>query len=377
MSPLTCATLGQLWKERVLEQHVYLGDERRIEAMTMKSKNGDPVFLRALHGFVVLREEEPEFIQPLEMEADFWVGVSVLGYAATLEGEEGLFVQTGHWFDNLVNYHLVKIDHIRSLEFRSNPAFRSGEPCMWLSAENYDYAMMCSFSFFENLWHLTLAGYLASPCKPTSLSQSFPSWWPQQEQSIWVRLQAAERFAALPAIRRHMATNDTWHYPNLPALRTSMPALAPLHHGSNLPRAPANGKRTFGDPGHPGDAGNGSSMTDDERRRQTKRLCPEDPDRLNQVMRTCLSLSGVSRDTLAMDEQTNEMQPSLKSSVNNGYTNVWVLGEPTEPNGSLKENPAAGAKSRSSTVPAMLEDTPPPAGKQRRPRRGRTDRVNP
>ncbi|KAG8722211.1 hypothetical protein FRC08_005569 [Ceratobasidium sp. 394] len=282
-----------------------------------------PVFKRALHGFVLLRQGEPDFVQPLVIKESYWADFSVQGYAATLEGEEGLCVQTGYWFDNVVKYQLVKIDRIQALELRSDPAFRNGEPCMWLFADNYRYAMMCPFMFFQDMWALTLAGYLTSPCQPMSLSAHRPIWWPEAAQPAWLRLQRA----VLPSVTWNTTINDTWHNPGFPvvsALRSGLVSLAPA---SNPTIESASAKRACGVHEQSGNVADGTAPRDAERCRPDELMCLEDPHCLERVLG-----SGPSSGQGVVDGA--EPWSSLSSSLiirAARRLHSWVLGEPATP----------------------------------------------
>ncbi|KAG8712532.1 hypothetical protein FRC08_014447 [Ceratobasidium sp. 394] len=347
MSHLVCSSVSDLWKERVLAHHVFIADERREEAMS-KALKGGITFYRALHGFVLLRGEEPDFVQPFAIESGYWKGVTVMGYAAELQGQEGLFVQSGHWFHDLVKFHLVQIDDVTSLELGSHPTFRNGEACMWLSAGNYKYAMMSPFSFFESLWQLTLDGYLASPCGMPPLSNGRPAWLAGQAQTVWVRLQYQARIDSMPAIRRKLASNDAWHYPREPPQSSSRPMVCPVSIDCNALPGQNGTKRAIDDSHLPGATSSQQPPEDGERRRKARRYAIEDPNRLHLVMRTALDLEAGIQDRSHPIESTMTRQ-KIPCCMDHVYVSVWGLGAPirlgsTEGKGDKGEKSGKGGK---------------------------------
>jgi hypothetical protein len=74
----------------------------------------------------MLQNNEPSFVVPLGLHKDYWKDISFLGYAASLSGDEGLCVQTGHWMEDIVEAPLLSISDIVSLELKSDPHFRQG-----------------------------------------------------------------------------------------------------------------------------------------------------------------------------------------------------------------------------------------------------------
>ncbi|KAG9100398.1 hypothetical protein FS749_015419 [Ceratobasidium sp. UAMH 11750] len=201
--------------------------------------------------------------------------------------------------------------------------------------------MMSLLTFFESLWHLTLAGYLASPWELTSLLHSHPVWWPKQHESVWATLQDAERFAALPAVQRKVLANNAWHYPGLPA-HSSRPILCPPSIPSDSSRDPTGRKRALNN-AHTPDVPSGEPAGDREPRFNVKRFCLEDPNRLTHVMRRALAISESPRDLMEVDEAT-KTQPSVVCCLGNGYEDVWVLGQPNAPNTSVKSKGGKNTK---------------------------------
>ncbi|KAG9101459.1 hypothetical protein FS749_006678 [Ceratobasidium sp. UAMH 11750] len=341
MPNLACPSVDALLKERILEHHVYLGAERKLEAMWMTSGTKGAAFKRALHGFVLLRDDQPDFVQPFDISSGYWTGMTLLGYAATLEGQEGLQAQTGHWFEPLVKFHLVKVQDISSVELISQPDFRGGEPCLWLSAENYRYALMCPFSFFETHWHLTLAGYLASPFLPSSLSSGSPFWWPEDAQLLWQQLLNAERVAMMPAVRRDLVMNNTWHFAGRSTASSSRSGLAPVPIDCGPTQGMLPGKRYNDDPGDSSHGANESLLTDAERRRLTKRFRVDDSNRLDQVMKASLTLGEVRTDLTPAEQPTTNEPAPLRSYISQGLADIWDLGEPTPGSTSKKKSKAS------------------------------------
>ncbi|KAG8736460.1 hypothetical protein FRC10_009302 [Ceratobasidium sp. 414] len=319
----------ELSKQCAFEHHIYLSDEGRMEGTLVDGTSGRTITKRALHGFVLLRQEEPDFVQPLEINERYWADFSVQGYAATLEGEEGLFVQTGHWLESVVKYQLVKIDRIQSLELGSDPAFRGG-----------------------------ICGYLASPCGSISLSTHPPCWWPKDAQRAWLRLRGVQHPTALPSVQYNVATHDTPHYPCLPAASSSRPGLTFLPIGSNPADQPAPGKRAIVDPQEPGAAGDGTIVPEVKRRRSAKPFCLEDPE----VLRLAIPFDEEPNHATGMGERGSALRPDSSSWVVTGGFYSWVLGKAIRSSAAITEEPGDDSETR----PPARQHAADPARQERK-----------
>lgn len=82
---------------------------------------------RALNGFVITRDGEPIDIFEMDIGDGFWNGVTVVGYAASLNGPDRLGVQTGHWWRPHPDSCLyLRIYHVKNLEWDTDISFRNG-----------------------------------------------------------------------------------------------------------------------------------------------------------------------------------------------------------------------------------------------------------
>ncbi|KAF8597805.1 hypothetical protein BDV93DRAFT_513030 [Ceratobasidium sp. AG-I] len=145
---------------------------------------------RALHGFVFIRDDRPIDILELEIVPGFWSGVTVLGYAASLQGDDCLGIQTGYWQRPYSNSYLyLRIRHVESLKWLADPSFRKNTPCLWLTAKEGEYALMRPFDFYEILWKRTLISYRPWDSNPyyhdTDLTAGVPDWWPDHLHKRW------------------------------------------------------------------------------------------------------------------------------------------------------------------------------------------------
>jgi hypothetical protein len=146
MHHLNVSSVEEVLRQRFYEEHIYIGDEREQEAAMMITKqsntgmcivacglshvaphqSGPTVFHRALHGFVLLKDDKPGAIIPFAQGKDSWKYVTVIGYAASLSGDAGLCAQTGQWFEGSVKPQLLSIRGIKSMDLVSDPSYRNG-----------------------------------------------------------------------------------------------------------------------------------------------------------------------------------------------------------------------------------------------------------
>ncbi|KAG8739117.1 hypothetical protein FRC10_006115 [Ceratobasidium sp. 414] len=123
---------------------------------------------------------------PLDMlETQRFPGLEVVGIVATLTGREGLFAQCG-WFDNDdLDWIWARIADIRSVELRTDPRFRGGAPCVWLSTPFAHYALTTPYAKYDDSWELTLELLGAPRCDEWPRKGFRPDWWSDRWAQAW------------------------------------------------------------------------------------------------------------------------------------------------------------------------------------------------
>ncbi|KAG8736720.1 hypothetical protein FRC10_009029 [Ceratobasidium sp. 414] len=170
------------------------GPEREL----LSGESGDERRVRVLARLEARVEGEAAVISEQMVKDQRFVGLSLVGVVASLDGRDGLFAQCGWFDDDEIDWFWCEITDVRSIEYRRDPRFRGGAPCLWLTTGFAEYAMTTSHEMYDEDWELTLEHSGTPRCDEWPRRGVRPDWWPVRWASAWPHDSSIrERYAAL------------------------------------------------------------------------------------------------------------------------------------------------------------------------------------
>ncbi|EUC54147.1 hypothetical protein RSOL_031470, partial [Rhizoctonia solani AG-3 Rhs1AP] len=147
----------------------------------------DRCLIRALNWFIFVKDDQ--FIAPVYADCteEFWVGVKVYGFAASLSGKARWHIMGGFWSYAWGDkeFALVRIQGVAGLSKETNEHWRGGvDPTLWLETKaGYSYALLDPATEYSAIWKVVCHSWTPTGdgVDPTyrDVDPAFPRpiWW--------------------------------------------------------------------------------------------------------------------------------------------------------------------------------------------------------
>ncbi|KAG8731044.1 hypothetical protein FRC11_005270 [Ceratobasidium sp. 423] len=175
----------------IFDGHAIEPEQFRLDTENHSAAGKDKVIVRALDGFVFLKDGK--FVYPAftTSTAEWWQGVEAYGYTAALTGDFRYFIWAGRWGEDFDGKHMevVHIPKPVGICKEASKHWRQGEEdILWLESNaGFSYALLEPAEEYDlgrwagvtHSWTYLPAG--GSQCDPTFTSvdrkDEKPSWW--------------------------------------------------------------------------------------------------------------------------------------------------------------------------------------------------------
>ncbi|GAB1526334.1 hypothetical protein RhiTH_009501 [Rhizoctonia solani] len=176
--------------EKIYDSFPIRSEKFRLDTESKKKKGKTQVRVRALHGFLFMRDGKYVYPEYNVCTSKWWKGVVAYGYTAALTGNFKYLVWSGEIDVDYEEKHIevVAIHNIIGLQKEANKHWRDGlEEILWLETKaGYSYALMEPEEWYDHTkWEAVICLWQNLPSGLSQADPTFTCLSPEDQRPTW------------------------------------------------------------------------------------------------------------------------------------------------------------------------------------------------